>query len=338
MITNPEDVVTILIQNASHFLDSAIDQLSVSKDATNLHLSSQPYNRTPTSDHRNSLIFVAASVELLLKAKLATIHWSQIFEDPGKAQIEKLESQNLISVKASDLCSRITRLTREKVDSKTAAELFNARNATVHFSPPQTNAVFTQVLAGINFSIRFLKEHLISVLSHTETAVAQSLLGKLVTASTTLRALTQNRLISLVGELDNFPGVVTFCAACHQLALGMPRHDTSKMYECRFCFAKFSKYHYAVIYESIFLNNGIPGTEENQSYTGECPQCHSESAVLNISVRNRPNITQLCVNCLTDLSDKAFTPCAYCAVQLATEELCRRCSDELYATEDERRI
>lgn len=106
--------MTILIQNASHFLDSAIDQLSVSKDATNLHLSSQPYNRTPTSDHRNSLIFVAASVELLLKAKLATIHWSQIFEDPGKAQIEKLESQNLISVKASDLCSRITRLTRER--------------------------------------------------------------------------------------------------------------------------------------------------------------------------------------------------------------------------------
>jgi hypothetical protein len=44
-----------------------------------------------SADHRNALVFVAAGVELLLKTRLALIHWSHIFADPGAARIESLK-------------------------------------------------------------------------------------------------------------------------------------------------------------------------------------------------------------------------------------------------------
>lgn len=338
MNTKPTEIISLLMRNADHFLMSAVTALSNTSpesfqgryDSVSFDELFSEDKKPQDADHRNSLIFVAAGVELLLKARLASVHWTQIFQDPGKAELKALSDHDFVSVGASELCDRVNRVTGREPDKAVAKSIFDARNTTIHFSPQPNNAIYVRVLVGLNFSLDFLAKELEPYLSGDDKEIASDLRERITRAAETLSGLKEKRLLLLEGELKS-KGLAIQCPSCFQHALVLePKEDT---HACLFCFSKFVPWDLAAEYVSMFARSADELGDTRDVLT-DCPDCDTETLVLDVRVLRRDNISGLCFNCCSTFSREDFLDCSSCGKLFSPNEddqnsLCSDCWSNL---------
>lgn len=110
-----------------HFFDSVADNAIDFFDASIKDFKSKP---------KYSVINFCSGLELVLKARLLTEHWSLILKLPDKAELSKFKNGDFISVMVGETVDRLAKVCNENFSSdekKCFEHLRDHRNKVVHF-------------------------------------------------------------------------------------------------------------------------------------------------------------------------------------------------------------
>lgn len=112
-----EELFDALVKNAIDFLDSSLD-----------HLDKRP---------KNSIVDFYTSIELFLKARLMSEHWTLILSKPETANIDSFQVGDFHSVFLEDAIKRLRSIVNEPLEQNTVDNfkaLGEHRNQIVHFA------------------------------------------------------------------------------------------------------------------------------------------------------------------------------------------------------------
>ena len=113
---------------------------------------------------KSALICATASVELLLKAKIASIDWKQLFNNPKKADKDKLLTGEFYSIKSENCIYRLEKISKIKLNTKLKAKLENIRrirNKVIHYHYEVKKDNFLNLIACVfDIFIEFYKENI----------------------------------------------------------------------------------------------------------------------------------------------------------------------------------
>ena len=213
MSNRAENVHLSLTDNALDFLLSASE--SVSRDPTPRNL-------------KDAIIHAANGIEVLAKARLAREHWSLIFDDVNRADRQKLEAGDFISVNPQNTLTRLERIVGVSIAKQYKAHLDTLRklrNRLTHFTaniePEQAKSL---VAKAMTFCVEFCERQ------DMVTPDSESKLGEIHTNLTGLTEFVDSRMASITESLKWYSTVLE-CPECWQKALGI---DDGQI-DCKFC-------------------------------------------------------------------------------------------------------
>ena len=301
--------IDVLSENGCHFLRSTLDE--VVKD--------------DQSGNRNAVIFAAAALEVLLKARLAIEHWTLLFEDPAKAKISDLKSGEFVSVSASKIVQRLNNVASLDLKNDAPDKVFKLRNRVVHFAPPTDLAVRVEVALGLNFALTFIHEHLLPHLETSRSADLAALKEEIAVVFRELEHFRTSRLESLEGVLGTHSTIVE-CPDCNQPTLVIQADDDED--SCLFCLATTKGEELAQRYVADVLNwSWHDVADGGEDPVHACINCGADALVAGIQVVNRPKIAFGCFSCAEMVEQGEVQPCDRCGELMAANEETGTCSD-----------
>lgn len=301
--------IDALSENGCHFLRSTLDEVKKDDPAGN----------------RNAVIFAAAALEALLKARLAIEHWTLLFEDPAKAKIADLKSGEFVSVSASKIVPRLNNVASLDLKNDAPEKVFKLRNRVVHFAPPTDLAVRVEVALGLNFALTFIHEHLLPHPEPRRSADLTALKEQIADVFRQLEHFRTNRLESLEGVLRTHPAVVE-CPDCEQPTLAIRADDDEN--NCLFCTATTKGEELAERYVADILNWSWREIADGGEYAVHtCISCDEDALVAGIQVVNRPMIAFGCFSCAEMFEQGEVQRCDRCGELMAAHDETGTCSD-----------
>lgn len=149
-------------KTSADILNNAFDFLSTA--ATILSNFSGWMKHLGEAEAKASLISVTTSVELILKAKVASIDWREIFVKPNKAEISQLKSGDFKSVSFEDCIIRVESLTGGKLPLQLADNIEDVRrirNQLIHFHIKLNDEMYATIISkGITVFIEFYRQYI----------------------------------------------------------------------------------------------------------------------------------------------------------------------------------
>jgi hypothetical protein len=309
MNEDAKSAIRALAENGNHFLESTLGE--VGKVEYDLE------------GNRNAVIFMAAALEVLLKARLAAEHWTLLFDDPGTAKISRLKSGEFQSVGARKLVDRLNNAASLKLPKEVPERIFNLRNSVVHFAPPSGFAVRVEIAAGLNYILNHVSSDVEALLADSEKEAHQALTNRILAVFQDLDDFREKRLETLADKLRTCSLLVA-CPECTQSTL---RIDGSSEASCLFCLSKFVPEELAERYVNSFLSWGLHGEFEGYAPVGPCFECGEETLVLGVQVVNRPKIAYLCFSCGTNYKQHEIATCSRCGQWMLESDEMTTCND-----------
>jgi ribosomal protein L37AE/L43A len=252
-----------------------------------------------------SILHAAASVELVLKARLFKEHWSLIFADVDKADEAALRSGDFKSADPQTVIERLEKIAKVKISKgelDNLDELRKLRNCIQHFAviikKPQASSL---VAKGFNFLIDFCDRELPEVVVEFNDAmkeIKEHLQG--------IDEYIAVRLKAIKGELDDAICLFT-CPECQQYTLRIGVGDPN----CPFCGYQTSA--------------GELAESHAESPLEECPQCNEET--LSLRLLNNEVGYWLCTSC--GYKAESLSSCPRCGKLTAGDGMCQDCWNEL---------
>ncbi|ROP34599.1 hypothetical protein [Pseudokineococcus lusitanus] len=307
---------TAAIENGLDFAASAVEDMAGER------LNRQKY----------AALHLFASIEILVKSRLAREHWTLTVADADKADFEDFKSGRLRSVGAVQGLKRLNlvsnlKLAQHHVEDVQAVE--KLRNRTAHFAlggePPE--AVAATLARGLEFLLWFLDKHLRPGALPEESAAIDGLLDGISTKLGEIRSFVEARTKALVETLAALDLVVA-CPRCDQDALAI----AGAMVRCHFCL--------------YLATDGETGAEEYASaslgedkyrtykHGGEwpvhdCIHCMAQALVGGVIVVGRRDINWVCFSCGFSASAHGLAQCSACGAleegALDEAEMCSAC-------------
>lgn len=300
--------VEVLAENGRHFLRSTLREINQNSDAGN----------------RNSVVFVAAAVEILLKTRLALEHWTLLLDDPSRAKLQDLASGDFVSAQASKLIPRLNNVVSLDLRPESANQVFRLRNRMVHFGPGSQIATKFEVALGLSFALDFIHSHLLPYLPPAEHEEFKMVKAEIAEVFSRLDAFKNDRLALLEGELMKHP-IVLDCLDCRQKCLVV---DDSGTASCLFCLSKIDSETLAQRYVTDLL----PWSWKDLADGGDdplanCPLCGSRTLVSDVKLARRPNITHVCFSCASAFKTEDLSHCTQCGTTISAGDasLCADC-------------
>lgn len=282
-----------LSENGCHFLRCTLDEVGKDNETGN----------------RNAVIFAAASLEVLLKARLAIEHWTLLFDDPSKAKLSELKGGEFVSVSASKVIQRLNNVAPLDLRNDAPDKVFKLRNRVLHFAPPTDLAVRVEVAIGLNFALTFIHEHLLPHLGPRGEALA-ALKERIADVFRELEHFRTSRLDSLKGELGTHPTIVK-CPDCDQATLVLQGNEDADT--CLFCLATTPGEELAQRYVSDVLKWTWRDEADGEDYPIEaCISCDAKALVSGIQVVDRPKIAFGCFSCAEVFQQEEVQRCDRC--------------------------
>lgn len=300
--------VDVLCENGCHFLRSTLDEVGKEDQAGN----------------RNAVIFAAAALEVLLKARLAIEHWTLLFEDPTKARLSDLKSGEFLSVSASKLVQRLNNVASLNLKNDAPDKVFKLRNRVVHFAPPSDLAVRVEVALGLNFALAFIHEHLLPHLETRGNSDLAEMKEEIADVFRELEHFRTSRLESLEGVLRTYP-IVVECPDCNQETLVVEGDKDED--SCLFCLATTQGEELAQRYVAEVLNwSWRDEADGGEDPVQACINCDAHAFVSGIQVVNRPKIAFGCFSCAEVFEQEEVQRCDRCGDLMAAGEETGICS------------
>lgn len=184
---------------------------------------------------KTALITMATSIELLLKSKIADIAWEQIFQNPGKANKEKLRDGNFYSIKFEDCLHRIENISNIKFNTKTKNDIEKIRqirNKITHFYWNISKEEFISLISiGFNIFIEFYRNYIFD-----DFCESQDRTKDIDYELKEIKEYVKTRLLTLKEKYKTFDKPKTYyfaeCSNCYQDAFIIKDKETVK---CVFC-------------------------------------------------------------------------------------------------------
>lgn len=281
-----QTVVSSLLENALDYF------LSASEYAHKSDLRSLKY----------CILHIAASVELLLKARLFQEHWSLIFSDIDKASEDALRNGDFKSADPQTVLDRLAKIAKTSVskeDNLLLNDLRKLRNCIQHFAVTTTEAQASSLVAKTaNFLITFCHNELGGLLGELEEKLKeiQSQLGH-------FRGYVDERLKTIKSALEEADGI-TYCPTCQQKTLRLGLGDPN----CSFC---------GFVIEAGELAEGISETPIE-----ECPECGANTLAFRL-MTNDDGYT-LCLSC--GFEEEWHSSCPSCGKLNVSGPVCEECA------------
>lgn len=288
----PKDIKQTVV---SSLLENALDYfLSAAEYARKGDLRSLKY----------CTLHIAASVELLLKAKLFEEHWSLIFADVDKATEAALKSGDFKSADPQTVLDRletIAKIAVSKEDRVLLDDLRKLRNCIQHFAVTTTEEQASSLVAKTaNFLINFCHHELRKLPAQLKTKLKEIKiqLGH-------FREYVDERLKAIKPDLEE-ASALTYCPMCKQktlrLGLGNPN--------CSFC---------SFVTEAEELAEAISETPVE-----ECAQCGENSLAFRL-MTNEDGYT-ICLSC--GFEEEWHSSCPRCGKLNVSGPICEECAAE----------
>lgn len=250
-----------VLENGLDFIYSALN-----------HLRDDPRPR----DLKYAVLHLSAGVELILKDRLRREHWSLVFDDIDKADLEKYSLGDFFGVNLKTSIQRLIKVCGVEIktgDQQLLSNLKMSRNRLEHFattdSPIALKASTARVLA---FTLDFIStefDH--DKMERNET----SLLGEIRELLPKFRQFVENRMREINHILTSNDTPVLDCPRCTQAA--MKAEDGIKCYFCGYyAEGNFGAQDYV---ESLFGLDWRHVADGGEIPIYFCPECGSEALV-----------------------------------------------------------
>lgn len=291
MKTDQDTVIHSLVENALDFLSCAAE------DVRKGHQRSL----------KASLSHLAASLELLLKARLCREHWSLVFKNVDEASKDSLSSGDFTSVDFKMATTRLRDIACVAIgetDLKHLRQLRKLRNRVLHFSVDVTSQQMKSLLAkGCDFALDFCKNHLTDEVDFNSSQITE------VTENLRdFHEFVKERLGKTASSLEG-AALVWDCPRCWQETLRIGNgHPT-----CVFC--------------SYQMDAGELALKTTELGVEACPHCGEEACTLIIL--NNDEAAWYCLACGETDRDAKYNNCPRCQRLTVNDGMCDECWDEL---------
>ncbi len=275
-----EELKFTVLENGLDFIHTALD-----------HLRGDPKPR----DLKYAVLHLSAGVELILKDRLRREHWSLVFDDIDKADLETYSSGDFVSVGLKTSLQRLNKLCDVEVNSDEQRVLFNlrkSRNRLEHFATVDSPMALKASSAGVlSFTLDFIAaEFDVDELEENEAKLLDSI-RKLLPE---FQHFVESRMTEIddILTVDNNP--VLDCPRCTQAA--MKADDGVK---CHFCGYTADGDAGAQDYaESLFGLDWKHVADGGEIPIYTCPECGSEALVDVGSLKQDLNTERfVCFSC-----------------------------------------
>lgn len=166
-LTN-HDNIRIDIRVSHELLNNAFDFLNIPLEILKKYNQLYRYHSWHWDNYelKTALLNVTIGVELILKAKIASINWRELFQEASNSNKEKLMSGNFNSVKFEDCISRIKKISKIKFSrdiKHRINKIRQIRNKVTHFYFDTKKENFILLASyGIDFFIEFYQSYIFS--------------------------------------------------------------------------------------------------------------------------------------------------------------------------------
>jgi hypothetical protein len=301
----PEELKFTVLENGLDFIFTALD-----------HLRGDPKPR----GLKYAVLHLSAGVELILKDRLRREHWSLVFDNIDKADLETYSSGDFTSVSLKTSIQRLIKICDIDIDSDKQRSLFNlrkSRNRLEHFATVDSPTALKASSAGVlSFTLDFIvNEFVADELEESET----ELLGGIRKLLPEFEQFVESRMkeINDILTADNTP--IVDCPRCTQPAMKIDDGVT-----CHFCGYSADGDVGAQDYtESLFGLDWKHVADGGLIPIYNCPECGSEALVDVGSLKQ-------------DFSSERFV-CFSCgnSWDWGTMDFCERCGTPTPHNEDE---
>ncbi len=298
-----KDLKFDLLENGMDFVISSVEPILNEEKGTKL---------------KYSILHISSGLELILKECLKQEHWSLIFEDTSKAQLESLESGDFLSVNLNTTINRLKNICKVEISDKNIKyinDLKQRRNRIEHFKFEENSSSIVSLIAKILlFLLEFIDSEMESekFSDHTKNQI-----WELSKQSSKFEEYIKLRLAKIKTYLEGKdPETIYKCPNCYQDALVVEGEI-----KCMFC-------NYTDSPEKVaenYLENVLRVSRYREISTGgefplyNCIDCENGSLVIHSGLN-------FCFNCKKSFDDSAFDTCQYCGEICSIEnDICSDC-------------
>ncbi|MCX5173771.1 hypothetical protein OG616_37940 [Streptomyces antibioticus] len=247
-------------------------------------------------DRKYAVLHLQAAAEVLLKARLKREHWSLVFDDPGQATREKLNTADFKSCTFIEAAQRLRNIAGVDITQQEEAalkKLSRDRNALQHYGlTHQALAVETRAVRVLDFLVHFLDDVLLPGLQLEEIATIASDLERIREGLSGIHTYVTQRMQRLQPELAGHEERTVACYSCGQLAM----IADGERNRCLFCGTDEASMY--LITEYLYQSIGDPEVRVRA-----CPQCHKELLVDGIRLASEPDPVSFCFGCAAKIPD-----------------------------------
>ncbi|MDQ1031316.1 DNA-directed RNA polymerase subunit RPC12/RpoP [Streptomyces umbrinus] len=317
-----------LVRNGLDYLASVVDHLGKNE------------SMVTEQDVKYAVLHLHAAVEVLLKARLLSEHWSLVFSEPHQATRKALDEATLSSVSIDHAVTRLQNIALVRISDKEKLALKHLkedRNQLQHFGMTAPAPVIeTRAGEVLDFLIHFVDHELLPHLSDREKIEARLVLRRLRGGLASIKVFVRKRTNRIRGEVTTAGAEnrTIGCPECGYTALvlgeaagpdGEPVSAT-----CRFC---------TTLWEQKELLYCFPADDRGElSELNTCPQCREWTLGWGVRVFSNPDKgVPFCFAC--SVAFPSFVPCDRCSRPIdhaddSDQALCGRCWDN--AVEEDR--
>ncbi|MER6734604.1 hypothetical protein ACWGLF_19030 [Streptomyces puniciscabiei] len=280
-----------------------------------------------------AVLHLQAGVEVLLKVRLQSEHWSLVFKKPENASPARFASGDFESCTTDDALTRLKQivgLALADKDITAIKQLARTRNALTHYGlTTQAAAVEARAANVLNFLLPFITEHLLPGLEKAQAPAVEQTLTVVRAQLRGIESLLKTRMDDLRAGLKAVASTTVVCPECAQQALVL---SDEALPTCRFCLKTWDDpAEAAAEYAWIVLGQDGPAPgEDEDAPVRSCPNCDQQALVMEaVTAAAADKPATLCFACAEDYTDVPLVLCQDCSNPLpdgSEDLLCPDCT------------
>ncbi len=278
-----------LLENALDFIQSSIDHLLNEYEANNINT----HRGWNIKSMKYVVLHLSAGVDLLFKYRISKVHWSLLFQDIDKANIQKMQLGDFVSINSITCLKRLENNCEVKLEDEFVNNikwLREKRNTMEHFKISESKIeIEARIFKIIKGTLCFIEKELSeNHFSYEEKVILDSVRKKIGYIENYI-AYRWKEIEEIVRQKESNGEIVIKCPKCFQKASFI-----GEICKCEYCnySALSNEFARDYIWSFMGVNEYAVASRGGEYPLYICPECEGETMILD----ENENLS-LCVSC-----------------------------------------